>query len=369
MSQSKNGKKPNNALSIPEIGKALQRKLKLSSQYKGGELDWLRDFRQRLGGASWRILRYQRVIEPEEALLPISQFAVVRPLSFERQMRQLQEECHIVPLEEIYDLLERGKPVPEKTVAVTFDCGWMDTFLYAFPILKDLQIPATVFVPTAFINTYDLFWPDKVLLSLMEMKRAKINIEPFEFFLPEVKEAFEDVSPDGEITLPLIFVMIAGLELSSPVHRSIGLGILGEIFNAIGGELPLDPLFLRWDEARIMEDFGITFASLGHSHNIVTELTPEKLREDLQISWQVLEQQLKRPLKIFSPPAGKVSEEYYQALDALQIKRSGFCDPSGEIFKTDAGNFSLRRNSLYEMVSSSPELFFCSLWDIPIEAG
>ncbi len=42
---------------------------------------------------------------------------------------------------------------PDQTVCVTFDDGWKDNFTNAFPILKKLQIPATVFVVPTCIGT------------------------------------------------------------------------------------------------------------------------------------------------------------------------------------------------------------------------
>ncbi|MBN2226726.1 MAG: polysaccharide deacetylase family protein [candidate division Zixibacteria bacterium] len=43
----------------------------------------------------------------------------------------------------------------EKTAVITFDDGYESFFTTAFPILQKLNIPATVFIPTAFIGQND----------------------------------------------------------------------------------------------------------------------------------------------------------------------------------------------------------------------
>lgn len=42
---------------------------------------------------------------------------------------------------------------PSDSICVTFDDGWKDTFINAFPILRDLGIPATVYVVTGLLGT------------------------------------------------------------------------------------------------------------------------------------------------------------------------------------------------------------------------
>lgn len=44
------------------------------------------------------------------------------------------------------------EPIPEKTAVVTFDDGFANVAVHALPILQDLQIPATVFLNTAYIG-------------------------------------------------------------------------------------------------------------------------------------------------------------------------------------------------------------------------
>lgn len=71
----------------------------------------------------------------------------VSPEAFERQMRFLREnKYNVIGVKELVALLRDKKRIPYKTVAVTFDDGYLNNYIYAFPILKKYNIPATIFV-------------------------------------------------------------------------------------------------------------------------------------------------------------------------------------------------------------------------------
>jgi peptidoglycan/xylan/chitin deacetylase (PgdA/CDA1 family) len=56
-------------------------------------------------------------------------------------------------LRRVIDCHERGEPVPGRTVVVTFDDGFETVYHNAFPILRELRIPATIFVNTAYLDS------------------------------------------------------------------------------------------------------------------------------------------------------------------------------------------------------------------------
>ena len=70
---------------------------------------------------------------------------------FACQMRYLREHRTIVSLDEVLSMSQRSA-LEQDVVAVTFDDGYEDVYHNAFPILQEFEIPATVYVSTAFID-------------------------------------------------------------------------------------------------------------------------------------------------------------------------------------------------------------------------
>jgi len=105
------------------------------------------------------ILCYHNVVAETNAG-PCGDIGLHMPLStFERQMRWLAARYAVVPLEELVDRLSRGGSL-RGVAAVTFDDGYGGVFEYAWPLLRDLGIPATVFIVAEAPGRADSFWWD-----------------------------------------------------------------------------------------------------------------------------------------------------------------------------------------------------------------
>lgn len=77
----------------------------------------------------------------------------------------LAQRFHVVPLGEIFRLARSGQPLPRRTLAITFDDCYRDN-LDAAHVLAAHGLPATFFIPTAFVGTDHVFPWD---LSLKRM--------------------------------------------------------------------------------------------------------------------------------------------------------------------------------------------------------
>jgi peptidoglycan/xylan/chitin deacetylase (PgdA/CDA1 family) len=71
---------------------------------------------------------------------------------FEAQMRELRDSGRIVALGDCLAALESGEPFADDRVAVTFDDAFENFDSVARPVLERLGIPATLFVPTDFVD-------------------------------------------------------------------------------------------------------------------------------------------------------------------------------------------------------------------------
>ncbi len=65
---------------------------------------------------------------------------------FERQMRLIKDHgFNTVSFEELYEYTLRGRELPENPIVITFDDGYQSNYDAAYPILKDLNMKATIY--------------------------------------------------------------------------------------------------------------------------------------------------------------------------------------------------------------------------------
>lgn len=66
---------------------------------------------------------------------------------FERQMKLIKDSgFNTISFTELYDFTFRGKKLPENPIIITFDDGYQSNYDIAYPILKELNMKATIYV-------------------------------------------------------------------------------------------------------------------------------------------------------------------------------------------------------------------------------
>ncbi len=66
------------------------------------------------------------------------------------QLKYIKDQGYVtLTLRELKEYLLDNTPIPQKSIVITFDDGYMDNYYNAFPILKDLNIRATIFCITS----------------------------------------------------------------------------------------------------------------------------------------------------------------------------------------------------------------------------
>ena len=89
----------------------------------------------------------------------------VSPESFYRQMEFLKaHRYNVLSLSEYLRLIKEKKAVPKKSVVITFDDGLDNNFLYAYPVLKKMDFPASIFVQLNGIGRSGYLTKDDIII-------------------------------------------------------------------------------------------------------------------------------------------------------------------------------------------------------------
>lgn len=91
-----------------------------------------------------------------------------------RQLTYIKDSGYTtLTMSELNDYIKNNKEIPEKSIVITFDDGYMDNYTNAFPILKELNMKATIFVISSGID--DGYYMSKE--QLKELSNYGIDIE------------------------------------------------------------------------------------------------------------------------------------------------------------------------------------------------
>jgi peptidoglycan/xylan/chitin deacetylase (PgdA/CDA1 family) len=76
--------------------------------------------------------------------------------NFQSQMNYLKDKGYNpISMRQLTEFFDTGAGLPPKPVLLTFDDAYQDFFTDAYPILRDLNFPATLFVPTGLVDNPD----------------------------------------------------------------------------------------------------------------------------------------------------------------------------------------------------------------------
>lgn len=112
---------------------------------------------------------YYHSVDPSEA-----NEVIISPDKLREQLQYIKDEGYTsLTMREVYDHLENNIEIPQKSILITFDDGYKDNYTNAFPILKELDMKATIFVITSGID--DGYYMDSAMLK--EMADYGLDIE------------------------------------------------------------------------------------------------------------------------------------------------------------------------------------------------
>jgi peptidoglycan/xylan/chitin deacetylase (PgdA/CDA1 family) len=257
------------------------------------------------------VLNYHRVGNAAETPFDSGTFSAT-PEELDSQLAYLKRRFNMATLETALGMLN-GCAARGTSVLITFDDGYLDNYTLAFPILRKHGVQGVFFLPTAFVGTGRLPWWDAIAYIIKKSRKKTIRLD-----YPQ--PATFDLESDGA-ALVSMRVLHAFIQ---PAVKDPGRFIadLEKVCETTRPESSAERLFLNWEEAREMQRHGMAFGSHTDTHEILSKLSPERQREEVFRSREILERELDRRIETLAYPVG---QRYCFSSDTVEaLKQTGY---------------------------------------------
>lgn len=233
-----------------------------------------------------RVLTYHRVDRPE---------------AFAEHMQHVSQHYRVVSVRAVISALNGGAGLPQRALLLTFDDAYRSFGEVAWPILRQHEFPATVFVPTAYPDgCEERFWWDRLTQAFAQTTRREPLASPLGR-LPmataaEREGAFRQVKAHVK-DLPHADALAATREVCT------ALGFVDEGHEVLG-----------WDELRALAAEGATIGAHTRTHPRLDRVPRDDACTEVLGSLADVDREVPGMPRVFAYPDGRFDDEFVELL-------------------------------------------------------
>ncbi len=244
------------------------------------------------------ILAYHRICEGRAAGLFFEDVVSASPAGFERQVKYLVENYNVISFDAFIEGVKGEKTLSKNSVIITFDDGYKDNYLNAYPILKKYNVPATIFLSTHHVDSAVPFWWDEVAYLISKTRRRQLSLSRLgEYGVENPSQKRKAINA------------IAGKlkELDEGQKRSAMSELATQAAVSVEEQTTKDA-HLSWDEVREMSRNGISFGAHTVTHPILTKVPYEQARYEVAESVSRIQEEIEQAVRFFAYPNGAIGD-------------------------------------------------------------
>ncbi len=281
---------------------------------------WLRAGQRRFavrrdGEKGVLILGYHRIVADIEQAEREAIFGLVTSVeTFRRHLEIIRKRYQVLTLDEAIRVLRGERSVNSPAAVITFDDGYRDVYEQALPVLRNMGLPATVFVPTAFIGTSQLLDHDRLYWLILKARATGASLHlPLEQagLRPAQVEALCLESDPVRLSDRLLY-------LPFEVRQRLLSNLEATLCDGVQ-DYPAGYELMNWEMIAELVRAGFTIGAHSDRHPVLTLESVETIKREITSSKRILEERLKEPVRHFAYPNGQYNEEIRQ-----MIAQAGF---------------------------------------------
>lgn len=261
---------------------------------------------RRSGGPRAYVITYHKVEHRPAG--PLGMLALDVP-AFTEHVEYLARNYEVVPLSVLTDGLRTGR-LPRRAVSLTFDDGYRNNLVLAYPVLHRHRVPATVFVTAGLVGTRRWMWSNELIEMSLRYGMAPVGMASGDSLFSALLQA--ELAPWMRAEAAIEYLLRIG-----PAKRE-------QVMTRLRERFPVEPddenRFLSWDEVRALKAGGIEIGSHTMTHPVLPDLSPAQVEKELSASRNEIADKVGEaptlfcyPHGSFSAPVKQITGRYYGA--------------------------------------------------------
>ncbi|WP_101760247.1 polysaccharide deacetylase family protein [Oceanicoccus sp. KOV_DT_Chl] len=306
------------------------------------------------------VLMYHRVLKDNDNYASFIQPGMyVYQSTFKLQMEFLSKHYKIISMPDLLSMMNSNE-IDNKTqyCVITFDDGWRDNYQYAYPIMREQAIPATIFLAESYIGTNQSFWHEK-LSRLFYLYSINSNHVPSPDRSSKNKDGplycLEEhlfSKPRQSLTIDSAIEALKKYE-NHEIEQAINT-------LALSLNIPLnndnDRDMLNWEEIDEMGKANIAFGSHTCGHKILTNISTEEAEQEIHLSAEKLSIRNVNYTPVFCYPNGRYNENIRELVIKAGYQAAVSTKLGSETLPL-ADKFGIKRIGLHDDITYNMPLF------------
>jgi peptidoglycan/xylan/chitin deacetylase (PgdA/CDA1 family) len=229
--------------------------------------------------------------------------------AFRRQLTWVARHFEVLPLEDALARLA-DDALPDHAAAITFDDGLRNNATLAAPVLRDLGLPATIFLVTDRVGSSLPLWPDRVHLALATTDRGSVD-------LADLGLGTRALGTHAE-RADAVAATLQVLKTRPPAEKDAFVDRLVET-TGTADVAPGPFALMTWEEIDDLgRDGAITFGPHGLTHEILSRCDDVEVRRQVEGSCRAIEERTGARPAVFAYPNGRAIDFDTRAKAAVE---------------------------------------------------
>ena len=246
---------------------------------------------------------------------------------FKQQLNFFAKNFNVVTMENVIAAWNENAELPERALLLTFDDGYIDNFIVAFPLLKEYGFQGSFFIPGKTFSENILLDVNKIHFILASVNDSKKLMQDVlneidnlrgglnKFELIE-KYAVANRFDDKET----VFVKrILQTALPENVRNEISSRLFKKYVGLAEDKFARE-LYMNRAQIRLMKNSGMFIGLHGYDHYWLANLSAEKMRTDIDKMLETMDEFIKRDCWVMNYPYGNNNPEVINYIEQKGCK-------------------------------------------------